>query len=111
MFPIVPNVMGLILGPALLIGWLIIYSRTHQQEIKKELRSGQKNVPYSQKLARNYTPKERRWALVTGLVALGLAVGCGFLFFTGHRLLAGFGVVCIPAIALTLARLGDTMTK
>lgn len=106
-----PTIIGLIFGPMIFIGWLVIYNFTHQKEIKNELQSSQKGVPYSKKLASNYSPKERRWALMTAVVVLILVTICAYMLFTGHQIAAATVLACLPILIPVIVKLGDTMTK
>ncbi len=102
----------LLLGVGSVIVWLVVYSLTHQKQIKQDLQSGQKNVPYSQKISANYTPAEKRWALITGLVmVMFCGISCYFLFVLHQVGLASGSIFVGLMVWKGMISLGDKVTK
>lgn len=101
----------LLLGPLLLIIYLIIWNLTHQREIKAALKDKQINTPYGDKLPANYSSPQKRWTLVIVLYMVVILLVALFLVFKG---LFNLAAVLLPFAILgwlLLIKIGNRQAK
>ena len=105
-------IIAILIGPIFLIARSVHYSLTHQKEIKKAVKTKQKNVPYSQKLPANYTPAEKRWASLTIFVLLiDVIIAIYFLLIIKNTTLASLTIGVGIIVWKVMIILGDKSTK
>ena len=91
--------------------FVIIWSLTHQKQIKAALKDKQPDTPYENKLPANYSPRQKKWTIVIALYMFAvLLISLSFLF-SGQRLLVSLFLPLAMLGWLGLIKLGNRVTK
>jgi uncharacterized membrane protein len=94
-----------------MLGYVIFWNLTHQQQIKEALKTKQENVPYGHKIPVNYTREQKRWTIIIVAYLLLLVLFCAFFLLNGFQnvlsLLLPLGIVGW----LLLIKKGNIKTK